>query len=477
MRLIFGELNADQPGHLNGGLLVAKNCYKGRNGYRPVKAFSAVTNGTLVAECLGAAAFRSANNVTHLFAGTASNLYRHTSGGWTSVGSGYSASDEIGWAFAQFGNLVIATNGIDPPQKFDLGTVGSFAPLGGTPPTMRILAVVRDFLVGGYIDGDTAAIQWSAINDAENWTAGNRQGDYNIFPSGGAVSGLANGEYGLVFQQRSIKRMVYTGGDTVFQFQEISNGVGCVSDKTLAQFGNLVFFRSDQGFAVCDGQSVEMIGDERVDRTFEAAVVRGNFTRVSAAVDPINKLYIVTEPSSSNPTRWWVYSITQKAWTVIEQGADRVFSGFSADTTLEDLDSLFATLELVTPGLDSATWVGGTPALYVVDNSHILGTMSGANMEATFETGDLQLIEGRKSRLRELRPMTDADQLTVTDSYRDRLADAVATTSATTLSSSGRMKLRKSARYHRLKLVITAGDVWTFAQGFDEIAAELGGGR
>jgi hypothetical protein len=74
VRLIFGPLEPDKPNHLQKGLQIADNAYPSPDGYRPIKAFDAMTPAWLRTFQGGAASFRSDGTV-QLLAGTATNLY------------------------------------------------------------------------------------------------------------------------------------------------------------------------------------------------------------------------------------------------------------------------------------------------------------------------------------------------------------------------------------------------------------------
>jgi hypothetical protein len=131
-----------------------------------------------------------------------------------------------------------------------------------------MLTVVKDFLVGGVIGGVVNMVQWSAINNAEGWTVGLEQCDYQIIPSGGEVTGLLGGEFGIILQRGRVSRMTYVGDNLVFQFDEISNNVGCVSPHSVIQAGQFGFWLSDSGFVMWDGATIKPIGQEKIDRSF-----------------------------------------------------------------------------------------------------------------------------------------------------------------------------------------------------------------
>jgi hypothetical protein len=63
------------------------------------------------------------------------------------------------------------------------------------------------------------------------------QSDYQIMPSGGRITGILSGEFGVILQRNRICRMDYVGGNTIFEINEVSSNIGCVSVHTVAQWG------------------------------------------------------------------------------------------------------------------------------------------------------------------------------------------------------------------------------------------------
>src|SRR5690554_5673622 len=75
-------------------------------------------------------------------------------------------------------------------------------------------------------------------------------------------------------------------------------------------------------YALIGGQRVEPIGDQKVDRFIWRSVDQGNLHRISAAIDPINKLYILCYPGSGSangtPNRLLIYNWTIGRWSEAE---------------------------------------------------------------------------------------------------------------------------------------------------------------
>ena len=461
MRVLFGSYEPDKPPFLSDGLQVAKNTYRSAIGYRPVGQLAEATV-PLPSKPLGAATFVSPAGLTAIIAGTATNLYRGNLTSWTSVGSGYSVGANGRWRFAQFGGIAIATNGVDPMQKIDLTTYTTTA-LGGSPPTMKMLAVVKDFLVGGVIDGVVNMVQWSGLNNAEAWTVGVNQADYQILPTGGEVTGILGGEFGIVLQRGRVSRMTYVGDNLVFEFDEISSNLGCVSPHSVIQAGQIGFWLSDSGFVMWDGATIKPIGQEKIDRTFASLYNNADWPTMSAAVDVKNTLV-----GWAVQDRIYVYNWTLESWSVIEQACPIIFSGFSRSWTLEEIAVIYPHLDSVPYTLDSPYWDGGNPVFYAFNSSYQQGLFNGPPMAAEWDCGDLEMVQGRDARIRSVRPLTDATGgLTVSVQCRARLGDSVTPNSYTLLTSSGDMPVRESGRYSRFGVSIAAGTPWTYIEGLD----------
>lgn len=465
-RLMFDGWEPDKPPHLSGALAVCRNVYPGPNGYRPLKQFVPTTGGTLPGPCQGADSFTSPQGVSSIIAGTQTALYKAQLSGWAQIGNGYGAPDNGRWRFTQFGGLAIATNGSDPIAKINLTDYG-VAPLGGSPPKTKLLAVVKDFLVGAVLNGDTQTLGWSGINDAEFWTYGQNQSDYQIMPSGGDINGLFGGEYGLVLQRSRISRMTYVGDNLVFQFDEISSNVGCATPNSVAQWGALGFFLSDTGFMMWDGSSLRPIGQERVDRTFLSLYAHTILDRMTTAIDPINNVV-----AWSMRDRTFIYNWSLDRWSMTDQAITTLFSGVSRDIALDELDRPFPVLDGVPYSFDDPYFKGGDPRFYVMDDQNRLGTLTGSTMQVEFSGAQMELAQGREARIQIVRPISDVETgINLTMRTSDRLGAAPNVSAYTGMAASGDIMVRDRGRFAQIDMALDAGANFGFMQGVDVVLA------
>lgn len=462
MRIVFGEWAPDQPAYLSSNVTTARNLFSGTNGYRPLKQFVPTEGGSLPGPCLGATSFTTPQGVSSIIAGTQTGLYRPQLNGWQLLASGYGLQTNGRWRFAQFGGIGIATNSADPMVKIDLLTT-TVSILGGSPPKATNLAVVKDFLVATGLDGDAQTLGWSGINDAEWWTFGQNQSDYNIMPSGGEITGLFGGEVGIVLQRNRITRMDYVGDNLVFQFSEISSNVGCVSINSTAQWGSLGFFYSDAGFKMWDGAQIVPIGQERIDRYFKSLYTTPDLLEMFTAIDPLNSIVMWSLPNFA-----LIYNWKLDRWTSSDADFGPVFAGVSRDVALDEMDSDYPVLDTITPSLDDAVFFGDDPRFYVFDSANRLGSLTGPTMETEIGVGMLELAQGRDARIRFVRPLSDIETgITLTIDARRRLGQAPLSTDYTYLNPAGDMPVRECARFASFNVTSAAASSWSYVQGID----------
>jgi hypothetical protein len=213
MMIPFGEYKPDLM-NLNGqNSQLAQNVVPRADGYGPFKSFIAFS-AALPAPCRGFFYARRSDGSIAVFAGTTRRLYllNNTNLTWSDVsagGSDYPALPTANhWQFAQFNNFVIAVQPSVAPQVYDLATSSGFAALSGAPPQAAYIAVVGRFVVLSGLLSNPYRIQWSGLNPVTIWTSGVNASDFQDLPDGGIVRGVAGGEYGVVFQDSVMRRMV-----------------------------------------------------------------------------------------------------------------------------------------------------------------------------------------------------------------------------------------------------------------------------
>ncbi len=462
-RITFTEWTPDQPG-IAENLSVAKNVVPSSLGFRPFP--TAVDYSAAASENLNNVFAGRFNNTTTLFAGGATKLFRFDSADLSmddvSKSGGYSNITK--WNFVQFGDTIITANNVNKLQYWTLGSSTTFNDITDAP-IAKYVAVVRDFVVAANLNSgtDSNKIQWSDINDEQDWTAGGAsQSDFQILADGGNITGLTGGEFGLVLLERAIMRMTYIGSPFFFQFDAISKTLGCVEGNSVVKYGNMTYFLGDDGFYSCDGQNITPIGNNRVDKWFYSNANPSKINTMSATSDPLRKLIIWNFLDNFGKRQLLIYNWQSDKWSSGDTDTTAINYAATAGATLEGLD-IYGSLDALTTSLDDPLWAGGQLLFTGVRGAKIV-TFTGANATAELATGDIGSEANTVITL--ARPIIDNGSANVAISSRTLLTEVVEYGSYTAATSENRVSLRSAGKYHRLSIVPT-GSQWSNAIAID----------
>jgi hypothetical protein len=309
------------------------------------------------------------------------------------------------------------------------------------------------------------------LNATTTWTSGTNSSDFQDFPDGGIVRGVAGGEYGIIFQDQAIRRMSFVpGSPIIFQIDRITQDKGLFAPYSVIRAGEKIFFYAGQGFHKIEPGGVpEQIGREKVDRTFLADLDKGNLQLFMGAADPRStKVYWAYRSANGvNPANYDKiigYDYLLERFFPVSVTGEYLVGISQTGLTLENLDTISSSLDALTLSLDSyATAV--QPQIAQFNNTHVLGFFAGTNLEATLESAEQGTDENRLT-IRGFRPITDAATLYGSASYRDNpSATATAGTEVLVNVRTGRCDMMRDTRYSRFKVRIPAATTWTFSAG------------
>ena len=142
MQIPFGEWLPDQPEYLNPGANTANNVYFARQSYKRFPSLVAYSSNNISANSRGAGSFRDNSNNVFNFVANNTDIYQlmvehlHQERKFTGGNTDY-------FTFTQFGQYVVASNGVDAPQYYLMGTSTNFANLSsivssGTVPVFKV---------------------------------------------------------------------------------------------------------------------------------------------------------------------------------------------------------------------------------------------------------------------------------------------------------------------------------------------------
>ena len=485
----FAGWQPDRADYANPGSTEALNVVPTPDGFRPLPDL-VTQSDALTARCQGAAAAKDTSGNVSFYAGDVSKLYRLVGGAFQDAsGATYTTAADDVWEFAQFGQTALATNYADAVQSVAVGGATFADHFTSTlKPKARHIAVIRDNLfIGNTNDTENGVkpnrVQWSAINDSTDMDpSASTQADFQDIPDGGWIQKIVGGvEYGLIYQESSIKRAQYVGSPLIYQFDPIDRARGTPIPQSVIALGRMVFSIAEEGFMMCDGLQNVPIGHGAVDRTFWAQFDLTNASRVSAAIDPINSVVMWAFPGSGNvggsPNKLFFYNYKDQKWSEGEVDVQVLLRTFKQGYTLDGLDAVGTDIDADPPfsfSFDSKYWTGGNIQLAAFDTSNKLAFFEGDNLAATLETSEFQPNARGRSEITAVRPLIDGGTITAAIASRALLTATATFGSAASINTNGECTITSEGRYHRVRNSIAAGGTWTHAQGVVVNASKTG---
>lgn len=289
----------------------------------------------------------------------------------------------------------------------------------------------------------------------------------------GSITGLVGGEYATILMERGIVRAQYVGSPLVFEFDKVQLQRGCKISGSVVSLGQNVFYLSDDGFYMFDGQSSKPIGAEKVNRYFLSRFQSNNSARMSAVVDPLRQIvvwsYASVDSGDGTPDELIIYNYATDSWSTATIGLDAMAPLFTAGYTLEGLATITSNLDNLPSSLDSAVYKGGE-FFFAGSKDKKIQTFTGDNLDAIVETGEFDLQAGRSSLVNNVIPYVENSSgvplnVTTQVASRDSQNAQVNFGAASTLNSDNFCPVRSSGRFHRVRLNLSGS--WTNVQGVD----------
>jgi hypothetical protein len=416
--------------------------------------------------CTGVFHARTATGTVATFAGTATALYQFnpTDLVWEEVtrASG-SYSSSFRWVFIQFGNRVLATNGTDQIQKFDLGSDAEFENLAGSPPVCRSLIVVGDFVVALGIDGAPDTVRWCAINDTEQWTIGEAGADEQRMPVGGDIMNGVPVTGGAVILMRSAMRAMRFALETgfIFAFSDITTERGAASPYGVAQIGqdDYVFY-SPSGFY----RTNSPIGAERVDSWFNDTVDADYLEDMEATVDPFRKVVWWRFRAKDGSNNLLGYNWMLDRWCYSDIQFQALARVATPAVTIDGMDKYFDTIDDIDVPFDSRFWQSGASVFGGVSLDGRLAFLTGANLATDLYTAQFSPSDPDRFFVNGARLDSDGATYTMTLGSADYKGQEITWRQPVTPSSRTRFcSIRGDGRMHKLRVSYPAGAQWRTA--------------
>ncbi|MDX1222696.1 hypothetical protein GOL85_13285 [Sinorhizobium medicae] len=460
----------------------AVNALPVANGWGPMPGLSEVSQA-LQAECRGAVYVRTASGTYKIIAGTATGLYElnTTDFSWTDI-SGPSAPYAVplndSWTFTRFGDRLIAHNLANAIQVYDVDLGGNFADLAGSPPKARYSWVSGDFLILGYLEGAAGekTIRWSGINDIEHWTIGKKGADLQELPEGDEVMGGFGEQGGFYVIQRYGMQYFPFSPSSGFTFTRtvLNPKQGTVAPRSIVSIGpGMFFYLSEDGFF--GGVDRKPIGAERVDRWILDQIDQTYLQDVQGVADPFEKIVWFRYRTPDGGFNRLGYDWQLDRWCTTDLQVGEMVALSTPATSWDALDSYYASIDAVTVPFDSRLFSGGRPTFATFTSDNKLAYFTGANLEATIDTAEVEIDGMARSYVSGARVVTDAIGFTLADGVQAFHGDTVTWSTANTANSrTGLVPFRSDGRLHKFRLVIPAETDWSIASAVNVSAQPSG---
>ncbi|KKN65232.1 hypothetical protein LCGC14_0484080 [marine sediment metagenome] len=185
----------------------------------------------------------------------------------------YKGTDLDRWSIVQFGQSVLASNGIDEVQYLADITTGLFINLstaGGDLATSfraKILQKLGPFIIAFNTDNDNTEARWCTEDNVLVWTpiASNSARDINLRDMNSSIKCVI--EFGnslLVVGETRAHIFQFLGAPFFFGAQKLIDGIGAVSKNAVAESGKMIFGFSAHGIYVTDGMTKNYIDEPAI---------------------------------------------------------------------------------------------------------------------------------------------------------------------------------------------------------------------
>lgn len=271
--------------------------------------------------------FKGSDSNIYLMSGTKTTMSTIVSGSKTALDPTYTGrdtetvtDDATPWSFANFGSVLLFTNGVDNPQNLVSPYAhDSVSDLTGAPKG----DVVRVFQRHAFILGQSSypqRVSWSDIDDYTDWTptSSNEAGDYDLYDSKTRVvggDGLAS--YFMVYSENMTFAFQYVGTPYIFATRIIDYNAGLWKKMLIANAQSAHYFMGKDNFYTTDGVTVKPIGDG-VKKYIWSILNTSQMSRAFAFTNIQRGEAIFCVPTTAGtgiPDLACIYNYKAQAWT------------------------------------------------------------------------------------------------------------------------------------------------------------------
>lgn len=449
-------------------------------GMRSAPSVEPANIDALAAACVGAALVTKLDGSRRLIAGTQTKLYEASGTSWTdrSAAGSYTGSSESRWQIKQFGDVTLATNGVDEPQE---STSGAFTATVEMPKS-KLLETVAGFVMCANIveSGYQHADAWwcSALYDYAEWTPAiaTQSARGRLFDAPGPITALkALGGDVVAFKDRAMVLGRYVGPPIIWAWQAVPGDIGTAAADGVASDGLRLYFWGGDDFYAFDGSRPVSIG-EVVRRWFAENSNPLYLSRTIAQYDRRASIvrWFFVGAGSTTLDRCIVFNTRTGQWGRADRSVQAVVDFAPSALTYDSAGVLAAATYEATgfpQSYDSPLWTAGAESPAVLSASNAVQLLTGAGEASSMTTGVFG-DDDRMSLLRRVR-LRYADSPTtaaVTEFYSQQ-SGGTYTEGSTSQADDAKHDFLRPARWHYLRAAWT-GSVEVTGYALD--AADVG---
>ena len=450
-----------------GVLTACTNVVPSADGLRGAPAPTTVGAAALAAACRGAFLLTDLAGARRMIAGTSAGLYELSAATWTdrsrsaapASGSVYSLGSDDRWSVAQYASATLAAT---PTEVIQRSTTGQFTDVAGSP-TAKLIETAQGFAVA--FNTTTSSDEWycSAYLDETDWTlaVSTQCVKGRLVSSPGPITAAKRfGDQIAVYKDGSMFIGDYVGAPEVWRWTQVSTDVGCVGQDAIVDASIGHVFVGRDNLYVYDGTTPRPLGVGIIRNWLFADMAGAYQYKTKLLWDKTNLfvwIYYASAGGSGAVDRCAVYDVASQRFGLAHSTIEAVVTYVTPALTYAGNATITTYALLPAISYDSQFWLSGAATPAVVNNSHILSSLSGACVSASQTTGDMGAEDGytlcKNLRVRYIQAPTTS---TATGYTKDESGVTLASGSSST-QSDGRHNMRQTARWHRFK-VDTTGD-------------------
>ena len=251
---------------------------------------------------------------------------------WGQAGLAWGTNGFVGatlpdaWTLAAYGSQMLAAPVGGTIYVYDPAYGGRAYPLQNAPLTVQAMFVTPErFVVALGINGNLMKIAWADQNDYTVWTTTptNTANSGRTFVGGSYFVGGIGVRDGvsLIFTNRTVFQLNYTGGQEIYNSPQIGDNCGLVSPTAVCQEGGLVYWMSDHDWWTWNGGVSQMQSDD-VRETVYNSINRAQIGKCTAMLNRAKRQVRFFWPSGSaaeNDTGM-IYQFDEPSWSPLAFG-------------------------------------------------------------------------------------------------------------------------------------------------------------